>query len=351
MQIAAVPPVSRDDIFVPVGAFYFPVNSVRKTRHFSFLLLRGFTLLAFSSAIEPLRIANQLSQRPLYSWDVHSEDGRPVRSSSGVEVSVDSSLDDLADKAQLMVCSGNLEATAASERTLARLRRHHRHGGKLGGLCTGAFVLARAGVLQDRVFTLHWENQPGFIETFPDLSPSSRRYETDGALLTCGGGAAASDLMLWVISRDYGEDFAIMVSEMCLRACGPGKCAEDQRSSLATVVSTRNSRILRVMHEMHRNIESPRPIKDLAQECGLSRRQIERQFRTLLNETPMKTYRNIRLDHARQLFTDSDLNVAEVASACGFSSLTHFSRCYRDRFGTSPSAYRFRKQITSQEVV
>jgi transcriptional regulator GlxA family with amidase domain len=97
-----------------------------------------------------------------------------------------------------------------------------------------------------------------------------------------------------------------------------------------------------VVREMQRNIEVPQPIEQLASGLGYSRRQIERQFRLLLDETPMKTYRNIRLDHARRLFTDTDMSVAEVATACGFMSSTHFSRCYRERFGTSPSAYRFK---------
>ncbi len=331
---------SSSENLVPVGALFFPVAESKPEKRFSFLLLPNFTLLAFSSALEPLRIANQLSQKPLYKWDIISEDGQSVRSSSGVDIAVRGSIDDLSQDSHLLVCSGNLGTAGASDKTLARLRRHQRFGGGLGGICTGAVTLAQAGLLGRRRFTLHWENQPGFAETFHDLSPSSRRFETDGDLLTCGGGAAAVEMMLWVIERDYGKEFAIMVSEMCLRA-GGGEPPDEQRSSFAMAISSRNPRVINVVREMHKSIEEPRTLEQLADDVGYSRRQIERQFRLIFNESPMQVYRNIRLDRARQLFSNSDLSVTEVATACGFQPGTHFSKTYSRRFGISPSAYRF----------
>lgn len=327
------------DSIVPSGAFFFPVAKFEKTRHFAFLLLPKFTLLAFSSAVDPLRIANQLAQKPLYRWEVLSEDGGPVQSSSGIEVTADRSFDELDRSTQVFVCSGNQGQSAASDKTLAALRLHSRMGGKTGGICTGAITLARAGLLGDRAFTLHWENQPAFVELFPELRPSLGNFETDGDVLTCGGGAAATDMMLWIIARDFGNDFAIAVSDMCLRGGGLDT-RPTQRSSIATAISTRNPRMVQIVRQMHENIENPIKLETIARTAGYSRRQIERQFKKLIGETPMTFYRNIRLDRARCMFSETDMTVTEVAVACGFESSHVFARHYKHRFGVSPSAFR-----------
>lgn len=333
------PPGPDDGSIVPAGAYFFPVESFDRSRRFAFLLLPEFTLLAFSSALEPLRIANQLAQEPLYRWDVLSQDGAPVRSSSGIEVGVDGDIASLSRDRQILVCSGNNGLVAATDATLAALRRHHRMGGAVGGICTGAMTLARAGLLGRSNFTLHWENQPAFDETFPDLTPSSRGFETENGVLTCGGGAAAADMMVWAIAQDFGENFAIAVSDMCLLGSRLEPRPE-QRSSIATAIATRNPRIVQIVRAMHENIETPLSLEEMAKAVGLSRRQVERQFRQVMGKTPMTIYRNIRLDRARSMFAETDMTVSEVSLACGFGLGSGFARHYRTRFGVSPSAFR-----------
>lgn len=325
---------TRPDL-VPAGAFSYPVKDQKPVRWFGFLLLPQFTLLAFSAALDPLRIANQLAQKPLYGWLVFSQDGAAVSSSSGIDIGVHASLDDLKPDTHLLTCSGNNGTKVASESVLAQIRRHVRFGGKVGGVCTGAATLARAGLLADRRFTLHWENQPGFSEVFPELIPTPQRYEKDGDLLTCGGGAAATEMMISIIAQDYGEDFAIAVSDMCLN--GPDiSVRNEQRSSIAKAISSRNPRVLTVLRAMYDNIEVPLTLDELAEHAEISRRQIERQFKQLLDEAPAQTYRNIRLDRARTLLMETNLSVMEVAMAAGFNSNGVFSRHYKDRYGESP---------------
>ena len=332
------PHITRPDL-VPAGAFSYPVKDPQDTRWFGFLLLPQFTLLAFSAALDPLRIANQLAQKPLYGWMVYSHDGAAVSSSSGIDISVHASLDDLTPDTYLFTCSGNNGTKVASDAVLAHLRRHVRFGGQVGGICTGAATLARAGLLAGKQFTLHWENQPGFTEAFPDLVPTSRRFERDADLLTCGGGAAATEMMIAIIAQDYGEDFAIAVSDMCLNGPDIGKRSE-QRSSIAKAISSRNPRVLAVLRAMYENIETPLTLDELAGLAGISRRQIERQFKHLLDEAPAQTYRNIRLDRARSLLMETDLSVMQVAMAAGFNSNGVFTRHYKDRFGETPQGHR-----------
>lgn len=327
---------------VPDGAFSYPIEAPWETRWFAFVLLPQFTLLAFSSALDPLRIANQLAQQPLYGWHVVSEDGRAVTASSGVDIAVHGTLDTVTQEMQLFVCSGNDGLRAASAPVLAALRRHHRFGGRIGGICTGAATLARAGLLDGRRFTLHWENQPGFIEAFPDLQPSRARVEADGDLLTCSGGSAATEMMLTLIASDYGEDFAIAVADMCLNTPdrAPGR---DQRSSIARAIDSRNPKLLHVLRAMYAHIEDPVTLEDLARSAGVSRRHMERMFTLFLGEPPAMTYRNIRLDRAQALLAETDLSVLDVAIATGFNSVAVLSRHFKKRFGETPYGRRGKK--------
>ncbi len=326
----------NDDSVVPSGAAFFPVKGPVKTQLYCFLLLPDFTLLAFTSAVEPLRIANQLSQKPLYQWQVHSEDGSPVSSSSGIEINITGSLSQPPKNQTLVVCSGIKGYGVAAAKTLSILREHNRFGGKLGGICTGAITLARAGLLDRKRFTLHWENQPAFVESFPGLDVSTRIFEIDGDTFTCGGGAAATDLMLRIIALDHGEDFSALVADMCLH--GVRRFGQtEQRSAIATAINTRNPRIIQIVKQMYENIEIPLDLGDMSTSVNYSRRQVERQFKKSLGITPWEFYRNIRLDHGWKILAETDMAISEVAIACGFTSATHFTRSFKARFGETPS--------------
>jgi len=324
---------------VPDGAFSYPIEAVNETRWFGFLLLPQFTLLAFSSALDPLRVANQLAQKPLYGWHVVSETGEPVASSSGLAVNVDGDIASVTPGLPLFVCSGNDGQKAASKRVLSALRAHVRFGGTVGGICTGAATLARAGMLEGKRFTMHWENQPGFVEAFHGMEPTSARVEQDGDLLTCSGGSAATGMILEIIRQDYGQDFAIAVADMCLYDLDDTQ-KTSQRSSIAKAIDSRNGRLLNVLRAMHANVEDPLTLNKLAEDAGISRRQMERLFINVLGETPSETYRNIKLDKARALIAETDLTVTEIAFATGFNSAGIMTRHYKARFGETPYGKR-----------
>jgi AraC family carnitine catabolism transcriptional activator len=328
--------MTHDEPLVPKGAAFFPIPMPGPTRNYAFVLVPGFTLLAFASAVEPLRIANQLSQHPLYHWRLLSEAGNAIVSSSGIPVGVDGRLDPLDKATRLFVCAGNPQMAAADPAIVAAIQRHHRFGGIVGGICTGAIALAKAGLLKGNRFTLHWENQPGFIETFPQLVPTGSRFEADGRLMTCGGGAASTDMMLSIIAEDHGAAFAAMVSEMCLRTVMPGVNVE-QRSSLAALLSSRNPVLVATVTLMNRHIDDPLSMDDLAAAAGYSRRHLERLFRDAVGTSPGDFYRGLRLDRGRNLLSTTDLTLLEVSVACGFTTVSHFSKSFRARFGIAPT--------------
>ena len=333
-DLPATPEPSPEGV-IPVGVAHFPLSVPVETRDYTFLLLPRFTLLAFSSAVEPLRIANQLSQRLLYRWRVVSQDGQAVQSSSGISVNVQGALGKVSRHATLLVCSGTEAGSAASRDTLDWLRDHAVHGGTYGGICTGAFTLARAGLLGDRRYTVHWENQPGFRELFQDHDPSPRIFEIDGPLMTCGGGAASTDMMLDLVARHYGDEFAVRVGDMCLHGT-PRRSEAPQTSSLALTIGSRNTKLIRVIRLMQRNLETPLSIEELATAAGYSARQLERQFKMVLSVSPATYYRTLRIELARSLLFETEMTISEIAAATGFESSNHFGKVFRSHFGASP---------------
>ncbi|MFD2175868.1 GlxA family transcriptional regulator [Rhodobacter lacus] len=334
MPVSAPEPAA----LVPQGAAFFPVKTPGPTRRYAFVLVPGFTLLAFSSAVEPLRIANQLSQQPLYQWRLLSEGGVAVASSSGISVCTDGPLGPQPRDTRVFVCSGNPARAAAAPSVVALLQRHARFGGTVGGICTGAVALAEAGLLDQAPFTLHWENQPAFCEDFPELSPCATMFEIAPKVMTCGGGAASTDMMIALIEQDHGAEFAAMVSEMCLRKVMVGVDA-GQRSALSVLIRSRNPGLIAMVARMKAHLEDPLPLAELARVSGYSRRHVERMFLSVLGETPGDYYRGLRLDHGRNLLSTTDMPLIEVALACGFSTVAHFSRSFRARFGMAPTKF------------
>ena len=325
--------------FIPRGAATLSVAYDGPPHDYHFLLLPRLTLLAFTSAIEPLRVANQVSGKALYRWFVMTGDGLPVQCSCGVTITPDSPMADLPTGARAFVCAGVSPGETTHPRVLRWIARQRAHGVQFGGICTGAFALARSGLLDGRRFTLHWENQPAFREMFPDLEPSGRLYETDGGLHTCGGGSAATDMMLDVIERDHGTALALIVSDMCLhRRAGAENMA--QRPVYAAALGSHNPGLIAATELMSRHIEDPLAVSQIAAKVGLSRRQLERHFRRYLSMTPARFYLDLRLGRAHALLTDTGLSVGEIAAATGFASASQLSGHFRKRHGAAPSAYR-----------
>lgn len=314
------------------------------TQTFLFLLVPEFSLMPFTCAIEPLRIANRLSGRALYRVQTVAKDGLPVRSSCGVAVGVDRALVQC-DPAALppdtaaVLCGGLGGERYADREVTAWLRRVDRHGAAVGALCTGAHALARAGLLDGHRCTIHWENMPGLTEAFPDLEATGDLYEIDGTRFTCSGGAAALDMMLRMIADRHGDELAAKVSEQLIldRIRGP---KDRQRTPLPARLGVHHPKLIRAVELMEATIEEPLGQEALATRIGLSRRQLERLFRRHLARTPAQFYLETRLERARHLLSQTDLPVMAVACATGFVSASHFSTCYRQLFGRTPRTER-----------
>lgn len=313
-------------------------DSVQPT-HVGFLLIPDFALLAYASAIEPLRAANRLSGRDLYRWSHVSIDGLPAPASNGVSIQADCGVGPESRFDYVVVCAGGNPAAFQHAPTFAWLRQLARRGVRLGGVSGGPYILARANLLAGYRFTIHWEHAPAFLEDYPDLDLRRSLYEIDRDRLTCSGGTAPLDMMHAVIAREHGSELALAVSEWFLQT-HVREGAGPQRMPLRERLGISHAPLLRVVGRMEQSLENPVGRDELARTAGVSLRQLERLFRLHLGRSLGEHYLGLRLDRARHLLRQTTLSVLEIALACGFASASHFSRAYRIRFGHAPRAER-----------
>ncbi len=302
---------------------------------FVFMLLPKFSLMAFTSAIEPLRIANRLSGREVYQWRLASEDGISATCSAGVTVTADMGLDDVSRNETILFCGGLSIKPAVTPRMLNWIRREARKGMPIGGLCTATYLMAKAGLLDGKRSTIHWENRESFIEDFPDHEITTSIFTIDKNRYSSAGGTAAADLMLRLIAIDHGPDLANGIADqMIYTTVRTDK--DQQRLSIPTRIGVRHAKLSTVIKMMEDNLEEPISPAVLADDVGISTRQLERLFRRYLNRSPKRYYMELRLEKARNLLLQTDMSVINVALASGFTSPSHFSKCYRMHFSTTP---------------
>ena len=299
------------------------------------ILVPEFTLLPVTSVIDPLRLANRQSEKSLYVWTTHSNDGSPVTASSGITLMPDGDLEAIPDHATVIVCGGTNVHKYADRTLFNWLRKAARKGTDIGAICTGAQLLALAGLLDGYTCTIHWENQPGFMEEFPEINVTSSLFEIDRDRFTGAGGTSALDMILALISAQHGSALATNVAENILHSPirQPG---EHQRMSLPARIGARHPKMVGIIEQMEKNLEEPLSPSVLAQQAGLSTRQLERLFRRYLDRSPKRYYLELRLKKARSLLLQTNMSVINVALACGFSSPSHFSKCYRAYYARTP---------------
>lgn len=316
-------------------------TAARQPRRFDIFLVPRFSLLTFASATEPLRIANWLAGRDLYTSRLISVDGAPVASANGLMVPAHMSVAQAQESTTLIVCASVDAHLYAEREVLAWLRRLARAGVQIGGVGAGAYLLARAGLLAGRPCTLHWQEHETFREHFPDHDISDAIYERSGNVFTCAGGAAATDLMLRLIAEDHGHDFAGAIADQFISGGVRGGHTQ-QRMPIRARMGIKDRRVLKAIEIMEANIEAPLPIPRICKAAGISIRHLQRGFATLLNCTPQQYYLGIRLRFARQRLLHSDDRVLEIAVSAGFLSASHFCRKYREFFGHPPADERAR---------
>jgi len=318
----------------------------RKIRHvqlprskYAFLTLPRYSMIALSSAVEPLRMANIITGQTVYEWSIVSLDGQPTPASNGLQLSPTVPLEQTGAVDIFFVCGGVNVQEAVSPKIVAALRRLAERRVPLGALCTGGYALAKAGLLDKYRATLHWENLSALREEFPRIHLSDQLFSIDRDRFTCSGGVAPLDLMLHLVESRLGARVSQLISEQFI----VDRIRNDrdrQYVPLRAQIGVSHDSLIKVAQLMEENIEQPLSLDEIAAASGLSRRQIERLFKRHLNCVPKRYYLQMRLRRARELLLHTSMPIIDITTACGFQSPPHFSRCYRAQFGCPPSAER-----------
>ncbi|MEL6767113.1 MAG: GlxA family transcriptional regulator [Pseudomonadota bacterium] len=309
------------------------------------LVTPHFNMSATAAFLDPLRVTNYLDSRPRFAWTLASAEGGPVPSSNGFTVMTEGISALPRPPAIAIVSSSWTPESHGAATVLAALRRWARFGASLGAIDTGAFVLAEAGLLDGYRATVHYEHMDAFAELYPKVELAEDLYVFDRDRMTTCGGAAATDMGLQLVRSLLGAARANAAARYIfherIRPAGERQLPELGEPLGATVPA----KLRAAIKLMEQHLEATVPIPEIAEEVGLSSRQLERLFAEFICVSPMQYYRDIRLDRARGLVTQTEMPVWEIAVACGFASPEHFSRAYRARFGVPPRTDRLEGRV------
>ena len=311
-------------------------------RRVALLLLPEFSNFGLAAVTEPLFVANWLAQESVFEWRTISDDGKPVRASNGSMVPVDGDLTLAAGCASLFILASFDPARTARSRARTRwLKRIAGAGVELVGIENGTLALAEAGLLNQHPAAVHWDNLAGFQELFPTIRIAQSLFSFSSHRVTCAGAAATLDMMIAWIAQHADVQTSTEVARHLLLSGRRDSRHGDSVASQDPVVA-------RARAIMQAHVDDPLPCDAVAQQLGLSLRQLERRFKQQLGQTLHSEYVLVRVEKAHQYLQQTTLSVTEVAALTGFTSVEYFSKVYRRVFGVLPSTDR--RQSTDAPV-
>ncbi|MCT4655116.1 MAG: GlxA family transcriptional regulator [Cohaesibacter sp.] len=297
---------------------------------FCFVLFDGFSNMVLASAMEPLRAARDLTRNEAMAWQLVTMDGAPVKSSSGIMLQPDCAFADAAPFDALFFVSGygfRAHAEALNKAALVKIASTAK---LVGGLDTGSWLMAKAGLLNGRKATIHWQELKSFEEQFLDVNVTADRHILDGDRASCGGATTIMDLMLGLIRREFGEAVAFDVSNLFVY--DSERSARGGRGARNRSIATKAPQLEKAIAHMRLSLEQPCSLHDLSEVAAVSPRTLERLFYRELGVSPGRYFQMIRLNHARALVEETDLAVSEIAARTGFSSSSTLSRAFSRHF-------------------
>jgi transcriptional regulator GlxA family with amidase domain len=318
---------------------YTPAQ-VKPELRVGFVLMNQFTLVPVAGLVDSLRFAADKSfrsQQVYCQWDWMTLDDQPITASCGMPISPTKPFDLFAQYDYIVLAGGLLgETRNPPARLLEALREVHAARIPIIALCSGSFVLGKAGLLDGRRCAVHFTVRDEFRERFPrSTMVIDKSYVDDGGIITCPGGTAI-DLAANLIRRHCGAVRAQKGLEYLL---------VDERAAEPTASDSvyQNDRVQRAITFMRANLDASMTLKAVAEAVGTHPRQLHREFVANTQEPPANYWRKLRLEQARRLLVDSSQNITTIAVACGFSDASHFILWFRKLYGETPYSFRKRR--------
>lgn len=307
-----------------------------------FLMFPGFPMACLTSAIEPLRAANEICGRREFVWRLVAETAAPVRSSAEIGFDPDETLQETDGLDHLYLLAPPTAEFSDPRRSPARLRWLDRTGITLGAFSGGIFPLARAGLMEGRGCSVHWCYEAAFKAEFPNVAASESAILCDRRRNTVSGAGAVFDLMLRLVEERLGRE--TMTEVACWFQHPFVRDADaSQKVPVARAGSTADSlppQIREAIRLFETHVEDPLRIPDVASAVGLSGRHFERLFKRETGQSPLRYYHHLRLMKARQRVLYSNDSLREIAASVGYMTSSPMIRHYTELFGVSPKDER-----------
>jgi transcriptional regulator GlxA family with amidase domain len=305
----------------------------------------NFNLSATAGFIDPLRAANYLAGESLFAWEFVSLRGGAVLASNSMQIDTRALRDGAAQPDLFIVSSSWNPDLAIGPEVQTRIRSLAKFGVRIGAIDTGVFIVAATGLLNGRRATCHYEHIDALIELHPDIVVSEDIFVSDDAFLTCCGGSAATDCALHLVRQRLGDRLANEAAHYLFHQSIRPPATRQSPSAPEPVGGTVPDIVRQAITIMERHLEEARPIPDICAQAGISPRQLNRLFELYVGCGPAAYYRDIRLDRARGLVTQTTMPILDIAVASGFLNQSHFTQAYRRKFGLTPRDDRLEGRI------
>jgi AraC family transcriptional regulator, glycine betaine-responsive activator len=306
----------------------------------TFLVFSGSSIMCVASAVDPLRAANRICAETLFDWKIVSADGEAPVTTSGLPVAVSGRFEP-AEKTDVLIVVGGFGARTEGAAVLPGIRRTARNARACGGVEAGTWLLARAGLLEGRAATTHWEDMEDFAAAFPGADVRPDRYVIDGPVFTTGGASPTFDLMLHLVRTRLGMAVALDVASVFIY--DQARAATDAQPLVSLGrLDGYDPRLAQAIRLMESHVDRPLTIAAIARRVGITARTLESVFGRSIGETPGAYYLRLRLNTARRLVLDTREPMANIAERSGFSSAAGFSRAFSKCFGEAPARMRRR---------
>ncbi|MGW0801690.1 GlxA family transcriptional regulator [Nonomuraea sp. NPDC002799] len=299
-------------------------------------------LLDIACVTATLESANWYGAAPHYETHLATPGGHPITCGTGLTIQAQQALERITGPLDTLLVSGGIgyENAAANPLIVGHVRRLARDSRRVASVCTGAYILAAAGLLDGRSATTHWEQAPELAARHPEVTVDAGPiFIRDGNVATSAGVTAALDLTLAFVEEDNGTELARTVARHLVTYLQrPGNQA--QMSMFVSAPAPANSLVKRIIEHIGAHLGDDLGTATLADAAGVSVRHLTRLFLKHLGQTPGRFVRQARTEAAAQLLAATSLPMAAIAVRCGFGTAETLRQAFIDRYGIPPSHYR-----------
>ncbi len=309
----------------------------------------GLCTFEFGIAVEAFALKRPELDIPWYGFKVVSHDPSPLKAIGGIQINVAFGLSELQNADTIIIPGWKGADAPVPHAVINAIKSAHKRGCRIVSICSGVFVIAATGLLNNKTATTHWRYTEKLIQDYPEINvePDTLYIEAGNNIFTSAGSAAGLDLCLHLIRLDHGAAIANTVAR---RFVMPAHRQGGQAQFIERPMGQTHNDLSPVLDHLQRHLDQSITIEQMAAQANMSTRTLIRHFKKATGLTPQNWLTNQRLKQATEMLETSPANIDTIAQSCGFKTPETFRHHFRKKVGTSPSNYRksFSQTIAAQ---